>query len=77
MDKIKYQIHKANGTLDVLRGDEISRRLRGRGYPISAQIAILYDKDTKPAEYRTYQAIRAEVKAEVDAEMARFEAETI
>lgn len=76
MDKQKYLIHKASGTLDLYRGDEISRRLRAEGYPLSAQIAILFDKDIKPAEYRTYQAVRARIKAEVDAELAQLEAET-
>lgn len=75
MDKATYMNNKASGTLELYRGDEISRRIRKR-YPLSAQLAILFDKDIKPAEYRAYQAFRAEVKAEVDAELAELEAET-
>ena len=64
---------KMNGVLDRVRGDEIDARLKQRGYPRSAQIALLFDKDTKPEEVEAYQKIRAEVKAEVDAEIAALE----
>ena len=74
MDRIKYQLSRASGTLDILRGDEISRLIRAK-YPLSAQIAILMDRDTKPAEFAAYQAFRAECKAKVDAELARLESE--
>lgn len=69
-----YEHSKANGTLELIRGDEISRLIRTR-YPLSAQIAILMDRDTKPAEFAAYQAFRAECKAKVDAELARLETE--
>ena len=75
MDKAKYLLAKANGLLEELRGDEIDKRLRKRGYTHSKQIAIAFDKDTKPDEYEAYQALRAEVKAEVDADMAELEAQ--
>ena len=68
IDKVQYEIAKASGTLDLLRGDEISRLIRTK-YPLSAQIAILMDRDSKPSEYAEYQAFRAECKAKVDAEM--------
>lgn len=73
MDKVKYELAKANGTLELLRGDMISALIRKR-YPLSAQIAILMDKDTKPKEYEAYQTFRTECKAQVDADLARFEA---
>ena len=72
MDKTKYILAKANGLLDRFRGDEISRRI-AKVYPLSAQIALLMDKDLKPTEWKAYQAFRARVKAEVDAEIAEFE----
>ena len=69
-----YEQSKASDTLELIRGDEISRLIRAR-YPLSAQIAILMDRDTKPAEFAAYQAFRAECKAKVDAELARLESE--
>lgn len=66
--KAKYILAKKNGKAELLRGEEISRRIE-RQYPTSAQIALLMDKDVKPAEWEAYQAFRAKVKAEVDAEL--------
>lgn len=68
MDREKYLLAKKNGLLERLRGDEISRRI-AKEYPLSAQIALLMDKDTKVEEWEKYQAFRNEVKAEVDAEI--------
>ena len=72
MDKTKYLLAKANGLLDRFRGDEISRRIAQR-YPLSAQIALLMDREEKKAEFAEYQAFREAVKAEVDAEIANLE----
>lgn len=72
MEKYKYDLAKANGTLERFRGDEISRRI-GKKYPLSAQIALLMDKEAKTAEFAEYQAFREAVKAEVDAEIAALE----
>lgn len=72
MDKQKYLLAKKNGKLDKLRGDEISRRIT-KEYPLSTQIAILMDKDTKPTEWNEYQQFRAKVKFDVDLEMAQLE----
>lgn len=66
--KQKYLIAKKNGKGDILRGEEISRRIEMK-YPTSAQIALLMDKDNKPEEWKTYQEFRAKVKADVDAEI--------
>lgn len=68
MDKEKYLLAKANGLEDRFRGDEISRRI-AKEYPLSAQIALLMDKDIKPNEWAEYQAFREKVKNEVDAEI--------
>lgn len=73
MEKDKYILAKANGLLDRFRGDEISRRIT-KEYPLSAQIALLMDRESKVDEYNTYQAFRAKVKDEVDAEIANIEA---
>ena len=69
MDREKYLLAKKNGLLERFRGDEISRRI-AKEYPLSAQIALLMDKDTKSEEWEIYQAFRNKVKAEVDAEIA-------
>lgn len=72
--KTKYLLAKKNGRDEQFRGDEISRRIAKR-YPLSAQIALLMDKDTKPFEFAEYQTYRAECKAEVDALIAEAETE--
>ena len=72
--KTKYLLAKKNGIVERFRGDEISRRI-AKKYPLSAQIALLMDKDIKPEEWSAYQAFRAEVKAQVDAEISITEAE--
>lgn len=74
MNKEKYLLAKKNGLVERFRGDEISRRI-AKEYPLSAQIALLMDKDEKPEEWKAYQAFREKVKAEVDAEIAEFESE--
>ena len=71
-NKENYELAKKNGLLDRFRGDEISRRIAIK-YPLSAQIALLMDKDIKPGEWEAYQEFREKVKAEVDAEMAEME----
>lgn len=72
IDKVKYELAKASGTLELLRGDIISERIRKK-YPFSAQIALLMDKDLKYDEWCEYQAFRSIVKREVDAELAEME----
>lgn len=71
MDKEKYLLAKANGLEDRFRGDEISRRI-AKEYPLSAQIALLMDKDSKPDEWAKYQAFREEVKKQVDSEISEI-----
>lgn len=70
--KTKYLLAKKNEQVERFRGDEISRRI-AKEYPLSAQIALLMDKDKKPTEWEAYQAFRAKVKAEVDAEIAQID----
>ena len=68
IEKDKYLLAEKNGLLERYRGDEISRRI-AEEYPLSAQIALLMDKDTKVDEWNAYQAFRNKIKAEVDAEI--------
>ena len=72
--KTKYLLAKKNGQVERFRGDEISRRI-AKEYPLSAQIALLMDKDTKADEWATYQAFRAQVKDDVDKEIVALEGE--
>ena len=73
VDKVKYQIHKASGTLKQYRASLIEREIAKR-YTLGAEIALTNDKDIKPTEYAEYQAYRAECKDLVDKEMAELEA---
>ena len=73
IDRVKYEIHKASGTLERYRGLLIAEELNALGYDINYQIAIGFDKDTKPEEYNAYQAIRAQCKARVDGWFAEME----
>ena len=76
----EYDQAKANGKLEELRGDMISKRI-GRKYSRSAQIAVVMNiaKDfiigaqEHYAEWEAYEAYRETVKAEVDAILAGFE----
>ena len=63
---------KAQWIMEQARGDEISTRISYK-YPLSAQISLLMDKDLKYGEWVEYQAYRAQVKNEVDLEIAKFE----
>ena len=72
IDKVKYEIHKASGTLKPYRASLIEAEI-GKRYTIGAEIALTNDKTTKPTEYAEYQAYRAECKALVDKEMAELE----
>ena len=72
IDRVKYEIHKASGTLDRYRASLIEREI-GKRYSLGAEIALTNDKDTKPKEYAEYQAYRAECKARVDGWFAEME----
>ena len=72
MDRDKYLLAKANGLIDRFRGDEISRRI-AKEYPLSAQIALLMDKEDKPEEWEIYQNFRDAIKKSVDEDIKRIE----
>ena len=69
--KEKYLLAKKNGLEEIAREDEISRRIC-KVRSLSYQIAIIQDKEKKPAKYAEYQAFRESVIAEVDAEIAEI-----
>lgn len=72
--KTRYLLAKKNGQVERFRGDEISRRI-AKEYPLSAQIALLMDKDLKYNEWVEYQTFRVKVKQEVDDLIMANEAE--
>ena len=76
IDKTKYEIHKASGTLSQYRASLIEREIAKR-YSLGAEIALTNDKESKPTEYAEYQAYRAECKAKVDAEIKALEEVTV
>lgn len=69
-----YILAKENDLLERYRGDCISRRI-ARETPLSTQIALLMDRDTKPEALAGYQIIRQQAKDEVDAKIEEFEKE--
>ena len=80
IDRNKYILAKANGLEDRFRGDEISHRI-AKEYPQHAQIGlemnvlkdILRGTNEHYAEWEAYEAFRAKIKDEVDAEIAEIE----
>ena len=72
--KENYECAKRNGDLERFRGDEISRRI-AKVYPLSAQIALLMDKDLKYSEWLEYQTFRQSIKDEVNTEILKIETE--
>jgi hypothetical protein len=55
-------------SFEELYGKEIERRIRKR-YTVSQELAILRQKDTKPAEFAEYFAFVEQCKAEVKKEL--------
>jgi hypothetical protein len=74
--KSNYDLAKKNNDLDRFRGDEISYRI-SQVFPLSAQIAILMDADTKPERKAEYEIFREEIKQWVDADIKEMENTTL
>ena len=72
--KSNYELAKKNNDIDRFRGDEISYRI-SQVFPLSAQIAILMDAETKPYRKAEYEVFREEIKQWVDADIERWELE--
>jgi hypothetical protein len=73
-DKIDFARAYRNGTIEAYRSRAIEREI-GVKFSQGAQLAILFNKDTRPLEYADYQAFRAECKLKVDAKIAAMSAE--
>lgn len=70
--KSNYDLAKKNNDLERFRGDEISFRI-SQIFPLSAQIAILMDAETKPERKVEYEVFRKEIKQWVDADIKEME----
>lgn len=78
IDKVKYELARASGTLELLRGDEISRRVRKK-YTLGAETRIVCNMISEPsnskyiAEFVEHEEYVEACKAQVDAEFAEAE----
>ena len=73
IDKVKYQIHKASGTLERYKSDLVGALIWQR-YNINDQIGLLRQKDTKPEEHAKFDAFANECVATVNGWFAEMEA---
>lgn len=73
IDKVKYQIHKASGTLERYKGDLVGA-LISQKYSINDQISLLRQKDTKPEEHAIFNAFANECVAIVNSWFEEMEA---
>lgn len=68
MDNIEKRLSRLNGTVESDYVKEVEKLIRKR-YSISTELAILRQRDTKPAEFEEYnnyvEACKASVKAEL------------
>ena len=64
-----------NQNMRISREQMIAKVINAK-YSIDDQIAIIRQKDAKPEEYEAFYAFAEQVKADVKAEYAAFEAET-
>ena len=64
-----------NQNMRISREQMIAKVINAK-YSIDDQIAIIRQKDAKPEEYEAFYAFAEQVKADVKAEYAAFEAES-
>ena len=62
---------------DRISRDQMIGLVIGSKYSIDDQIAILRQKDTKPEEYQEFFEFAEQVKTQVKAEYAQYEAEAV
>ena len=74
IDPVKYQVHRASGTLDKYKSDLVGE-LVGRVYTPNDETALLRQKEKKPAKFAEYDAYADACVEAVNAEFARLEAE--
>lgn len=78
IDRVKYELAKASGTLELLRGDEIARHVRKK-YTFGAELRLDFNlrKDpTNPeyiAKFEEHEEYVEECKAIVDREFSELE----
>jgi hypothetical protein len=78
IDKVKYELAKANGNHELLRGDEIARLVR-RKYTLGAETRIMCNMIREPSnskyftEFVEHEEYVEACKAQVDAELAEAE----
>ena len=68
MNVYEIELAKKNGTLERIKNRMIDEKIRAR-YPYSAQIAILRQRDEKPAEYAAFYEYAEQCKREVREEL--------
>ena len=68
MNSIKKRLARLNGTVDKLYVAAVDGMIRER-YSISAELAVLRQRDTKPEEFSEYNAYVEKCKAAVKAEL--------
>ena len=68
MENIELRLAKLNGILDAEYASLVDKKIRAK-YSISAELAILRQRDTKPEEFEAYNAYVEACKADVKAEL--------
>ena len=68
MTKIERTLSKLNGTLDEEYGAAVNRKIRAR-YSLSAELAVLRQKERDPDAFAAYDAFAEACKREARAEV--------
>jgi hypothetical protein len=68
MTELEIRLAKLNGTLEADYIALVDSKIREK-YSISAELAILRQRDTKPEEFAEYNAYAESCKAEAKAEL--------
>lgn len=68
MKDIELRLSRLNGTLEADYGAAVERAVRKR-YTVSAELAVLRQRDTKPEEFEEYNTYVEQCKARVREEM--------
>jgi len=75
MDDVEQTQWVANEALALVHDDRktLIERIIGSQYTLPEEIALINNRDTKPDEYATYQALRQKAKDLADAWLAQKE----
>ena len=68
MNKVMRKLAELNGTLEKEYGAAVTRRIRER-YSLSDELAIMRQRDEKPAEFSAYYEYVEKCKAYAKAEI--------